>query len=67
MGYDNDEIGQRIQEKFRFYVLGLTFTILALAIQTAKFGISAVADGLELFGWVVLFVSGVASFEVAPV
>jgi len=51
MATTNAEIGQRIQEKFQFYMLGLIFTLLGLAIQTATFGSSVVADILELVSW----------------
>ncbi|MFQ3789307.1 hypothetical protein [Halomonas sp. A29] len=57
MAESNADVGQRIQEKFQFYILGLTFTLLGLAIQTATFGVSAVSDSLELLGWALLFIS----------
>lgn len=57
MNNTNAEVGQRIQEKFQFYVLGLIFALLGLAIQTAEFGVSAVADIMELAGWIALLVS----------
>tara|TARA_R110001599_G_scaffold352101_1_gene585953 strand:+ start:1757 stop:2263 length:507 start_codon:yes stop_codon:yes gene_type:complete len=57
MAESNTQTGQRIQEKFQFYILGLAFTLLGLAIQTASFGISPVADVMELSGWILLFIS----------
>lgn len=57
MAESNTEVGQRIQEKFQFYILGLTFTLLGLAIQTASFGTSPVADVMELLGWALLLTS----------
>lgn len=54
----NLENATRIQEKFEFYVVALTFTILGLSIQTATFGVNIFADVSELIGWVLLFISG---------
>jgi len=53
-------IAQQTQEKFEFYVLSLVFTLLALSIQTAKFGTAIAADALELSGWLFFIVSGIA-------
>jgi NhaP-type Na+/H+ or K+/H+ antiporter len=53
------ESAQGVQEKFEFYFLSLIFTILALTIQTAKFGRSGAEDVLELSGWVCLLIAGV--------
>jgi hypothetical protein len=54
----NEEAGQRIQEKFQFYIVGLTFTILGLSVQTAVFGRNPFADILEILSWVALLGSG---------
>ena len=59
----NIDVAIRIQEKFEFYFLSLTFIILGLAIQTSKFGVHAISDGLELLGWISLFVSGMAGLS----
>ena len=53
----------RIQEKYEFYFLSLTFIILALSIQTSKFGAHAISDGLELLSWLFLFVAGMAGLS----
>lgn len=53
-------IAQRAQERFRFYLVSLVFTLLAVAVHTAQFGISGFADMLELLGWLCLFLSGIA-------
>lgn len=52
--------GRRLQDTFELYVLGLTFTILGLSVQTATFGIGVIADIIELIAWVMLFISGMA-------
>lgn len=52
------EIAQKTQEKFEFYVISLVFTLMALSIQTSKFGVSSIADSFELVGWVLLLISG---------
>lgn len=53
------EYSRQLQEKFELYLLALVFTILGLAVQTANFGFSDIADTLELFGWLFLLTSGV--------
>ena len=54
----NQEIGQRLQERFDFYLVALTFTILGLSAQTADFGSLIVADVAELVAWGALLLSG---------
>lgn len=60
MSESEHNIAQKTQEKFEFYIISLVFTLLALSIQTAKFGSSDTADMLELAGWFSLLVSGIA-------
>jgi hypothetical protein len=48
----------------------LVFTLLAAAVQTAKFSDSRISDALELLGWIALLASGIAglwSLEYYPV
>jgi hypothetical protein len=59
----NIEVGQRIQEKFDAYLLGLIFTTLALSLQTAKFGTYLIADSLELVSWMLLLIAGLAGLS----
>jgi len=66
----NLEIAQRMKEKFGFYITALTFTVLGLATQTAKFGICSYVDIIELSAWLFLFVSGIfglSRLELLPV
>lgn len=49
-----------VMEKYEFYFLGLTFTLLAASIQTVDFGEYSKANSLiELAGWLAFGVSGV--------
>lgn len=59
----NLDISIRVQEKFEFYFLSLTFIILGLSIQTSKFGTHPIADGFELLAWMSLFVSGLSGLS----
>lgn len=59
-GPSENAIAQQTQEKFEFYLLSLVFTLLALSIQSAKFGAAVPADAMELVGWLLFIVSGVA-------
>lgn len=56
---DHNQIDARAyQDKFEFYFLGLTFTILGLSLQTASFGECVWSDVLELLAWILLLISG---------
>ncbi|MGD0280666.1 MAG: hypothetical protein ABSC11_15370 [Smithella sp.] len=59
----NLDVSRRIQEKFEFYFLSLTFIILGLSIQTSKFGSHSIPDGFELLAWIFLFVAGMAGLS----
>jgi hypothetical protein len=66
----NLEIAQRMKEQFGFYITALTFTILGLATQTAKFGLNSYFDVAELLAWLFLFISGLSGLsrlELLPV
>jgi hypothetical protein len=54
---------RQLQEKFELYLLGLIFTLLALAIQTAKFGTDDIADVFEIGGWFSLLASGLVGLS----
>src|ERR1700682_458235 len=55
----NEVAAQNLQEKFKLYLLGLAFTLLGLAIQTAKFEGPPPQRIAELIGWVLLLISGI--------
>jgi len=57
------EHSRELQEKFELYLLALIFTILGLAIQTAKLGINRASDVLEVLGWLSLMVSGLTGLS----
>lgn len=59
----NLDVSIRVQEKYEFYFLSLTFIILGLSIQTSKFGTHPIADGLELLAWIALFISGLSGLS----
>ena len=63
MPESNVEIGTRVQEKFEFYFLSLSFIVLGLSIQTSEFGGSLLTDALELISWVCLFISGISGLS----
>ncbi len=62
-GKASRDYSRELQEKLEIYLLGLIFTLLAAAVQTAKFGQSAVADASELTSWLLLFASGLAGLS----
>lgn len=57
------EHSRELQEKFELYLLALIFTILGLAIQTAKLGTSRVTGSLEVLGWLSLVFSGLSGLS----
>ena len=62
MPENNLEISRRVQEKFEFYFLSLTFIVLGLSIQTSEFDGSLLSDGLELISWACLFISAISFY-----
>ena len=55
------EVALAHQEKFQLYFVSLVFTLLALSIQSARFGLNVVSDCAELIGWLALLVCGLAT------
>lgn len=55
----SESSAQSIREKFEFYFLALTFTLLGASIQTANFSASPeISIVIELTAWVLLGASG---------
>lgn len=48
------------QGKLEFFILTLIFAILALSVQTANFGDYLFGDLIEILGWILLLISGIA-------
>ncbi len=59
----SNKMALRTQEQFEAYLLALTFTLLAAAMQTAKSGQVLAANLAEWFGWLTLFVSGLLALR----
>lgn len=51
------------QEKFQFYLVALTFTILGLSIQTYDDSSTKIASLIEIISWVSLLLSGLAGLS----
>lgn len=59
----NAQAAQKIQIKFDFYAVALTFTTLAFSLETAHFGRGLASDAIEFIAWAGLFVSGLAGLS----
>ncbi|VAW78942.1 hypothetical protein MNBD_GAMMA15-987 [hydrothermal vent metagenome] len=59
----NSDTAVDVQNKFAFYLVALVFTVLALAVETAAFSMSKLADGFELFAWASLLISGLSGLR----
>ncbi len=57
------DVALETEQKFRFYVLSLIFTLLALSVQTGKFGRSILEDLLEIGGWLALLTAGLTALS----
>lgn len=56
---ENQRIAHEIQTKFEFWLVGLIFAVLALAVQTASFDGPKLARACELAAWISLLLAGV--------
>ncbi len=67
MSSDDEEIlrqeAQKIETKFDFYILALTFTILGFSVETARLGRTVTGDLLEFMAWATLLGSGLAGLS----
>lgn len=52
------EYSRSLQEKYEYYFIALTFTLLALSVQTTKFTDDKITTLFLLFGWALLLASG---------
>jgi hypothetical protein len=52
------EAAIRFQERFEFYIVALTFTVLGFSVQSASLGVSVVADSFEVLSWGLLLTAG---------
>jgi hypothetical protein len=59
-GNASRDYSRDLQERLEVYLIGLVFTLLAAAVQTAKFSGGPLADACELTSWLCLFTSGLA-------
>ena len=59
----NLKFAQEYQGKFELYLVSLSFTLLALSIQTAKLGTNTIVDIMEVVGWMLLLVSGLTGLS----
>ncbi len=59
-GNASRDYSRDLQEKLEIYFIGLVFTLLAAAVQTARFGSGPAADVFELVSWLCLLTSGLA-------
>jgi hypothetical protein len=59
----NTELAQRLQERYDFYLIALTFTILGLSIQTANFDEHIASGVFELLSWVTFLFSGLVGLS----
>lgn len=69
MADTNLAVAQQVQSRNHFYLLGLVFTVLALAVETANSKGPLAASVAELLGWLLLLTSGVLGifrFESVP-
>ena len=59
MPTSNLEVAREIQTKLQFYLVGLVFTVLGLAVETSNFDDDIAKSSFELLGWFLLFISGI--------
>ena len=59
----NQELAIETGIKFDFYLVVLTFTVLAFAVQTGKFVGHGVPDVIETVSWFAFLISGLAGLS----
>ena len=61
--WDRKKLGIDLLHKFDLYFVTLIFTLLGLAIQTATKSPYLIQNYVEIFGWFLLFISGLISLS----
>lgn len=60
---ENQRVALEVQTKFEFWLLGLIFAVLALAVQTASFDGPGISRGCELLAWIDLLLAGLIAMS----
>ncbi len=60
---ETEKIANDIQAKYELYLTSLTFTILALSVQYASFGIHLFVDILQIVSWILLLISVISGLR----
>ena len=59
----NQDVAIEVGVKFDFYVVALTFTVFAFALQSGSFRGDVIIDGIEAFSWFCFLCSGIAGLS----
>ena len=64
IAWERRKMGLEFRHRYELYFVTLTFTLLGLAVQTAKSSTSVVIQFIEFGGWFLLFLSGLLGFYI---
>ena len=59
----NQDLAAETGVKLDFYLVALTFTVLAFGVETGRFTGAKLPDSLEAVSWVLLLISGLAGLS----